>query len=163
MCRSHNVFRYVLQKFSFLVMCFTTTYLFMKQQALFVNMTERFQKDICHVYSNKICKYIYIYQALYIYKIQRRSRYGPSDMVEMAILAYTKFENTQCTICPLFSTTTCTGFVFWNLFASIFSTSVETNYLDRSNAARVLLANCLSPFFGRKELFMHVYRYIIWQ
>jgi hypothetical protein len=43
MCRSHNVFRYVLQKISFLVMCFTTTYLFMKQQALFVNMTERFQ------------------------------------------------------------------------------------------------------------------------
>ena len=44
-------------------------------------------------------------------------------------------------------------YCFWNLFASIFSTSVETNYLDRSIAARVLVANCLSPFFGW-ELFM---------
>ena len=61
MCRSHNVFRYVLRKLSFLVMCFTTTYLFLKQQALFVNMTERFHKYICHVYSNNICKYIYVY------------------------------------------------------------------------------------------------------
>ena len=41
MCRSHNVFRYCVN-FSFLVMCFTTIFLFMKQ-ALFVNMTERFQ------------------------------------------------------------------------------------------------------------------------
>jgi len=112
MCRSHNVFCSVLRKLSFHVMCFTMTYLFMKQ-ALFVNMTEQFQKYICHVYSNKICKYIYIYiyLVLYIYKIQRRSRYGTSDMVEMAILAYTYFENTQCTICPLFSTTTCTGII----------------------------------------------------
>jgi hypothetical protein len=45
-------------------------------------------------------------------------------------------------------------YYLWNLFASIFFTSVETNYLDRSNAARVLVANCLSPFFGW-ELFMY--------
>ena len=41
MYRSHNVFRYCVN-FSFLVMCFTPIFLFMKQ-ALFVNMTEWFQ------------------------------------------------------------------------------------------------------------------------
>jgi hypothetical protein len=51
-------------------MCFTTTYLFMKQQALIVNVTERFEKYIGHEYSNKICKYIYIYSVIHFIKFK---------------------------------------------------------------------------------------------
>ena len=83
MCRSHNVFRYVLQKISFLVMCFTTTYLFMKQQALFVNMTERFEKYICHEYTNKICKYIHIYSVIHLIKFK-----GALDMEHLIWLRW---------------------------------------------------------------------------
>jgi len=153
MYRSHNVFRNVLRKLSFLVMCFTTTYLFMKQQALFVNMTERFQKCICHEYSNNICKYIYIYikcytfinsKALSIWNIW----YGWGGHTRIYIIR--KYSMHYMSI--VFHDYVYRN-CFWNLFASIFSTSVETNYLDRSIAARVLVANCLSPFFGW-ELFI---------
>jgi hypothetical protein len=50
------------------------------------------QNDFKNIYAmNIVIKFvnIYIYIVLYIYKIQRRSRYGTSDMVKMIILAYT--------------------------------------------------------------------------
>ena len=152
MCRSHNVFRYVLRKLSLLVMCFTTTYLFMKQQALFVNMTERFQKYICHEYSNKICKYIYILSLIHLWNSNALSIwniwYGWDDHTRIYIIRKYSMHYMSIVFHDYVY-----RYYLWNLFASIFSTSVETNYLDRSNAARVLVANCLSPFFGR-ELFM---------
>ena len=75
-------------------------------------------------------KFVYIYN--YIKCCTFIKFKGTSGTVEMIIFAYRQFENIQCTICPLFSTTSCTGTVSEKNFASIFSTSVGTNYLDHS-------------------------------
>jgi hypothetical protein len=159
MCRSHNVFRYVLRKLSFLVMCFTTTYLFMKQQALFVNMTERFQKYICHECSNKICKYIYMKCYTFI-KFK-----GALDMEHLIWLRWpyshihnSKILNALYVHCfprlrvPVLSL----KFVCIDIFY------VRWNLLFRPFKYRKGFGSKLfKPLFWAGAL--HVYRYIIWQ